>query len=94
MISRKSGRPSWSPDSKWLAYTKHLKSHMTAVWLFSLADGKKTQVTDGMSEAQSPVFDQNGKYLYFTVSTDSGSAMEVDLANMAWRTSDSCHTRR
>ena len=65
--------PTWSPDSKWLAYPQQLKSHMTAIWLYSLADGKKTQVTDGMSDAGSPIFDQNGKYLYFTVSTDSES---------------------
>jgi len=71
--------PSWSPDSKWLAYIQQLKSHMTAVWLYSLESGKKSQVTDGMSDVESPVFDQNGKYLYFTVSTDSGSAMEFDL---------------
>ena len=72
--------PSWSPDSKWLAYVQQLKSHMTAVWLYSLADGTKTQITDGMSEVKSPVFDQNGKYLYFTASTDSGLAMEFDLS--------------
>ena len=77
--SGKEHAPSWSPDSKWLAYSQKLKSHMTAIWLYALADGKKTQVTDGMSEVLSPVFDQNGKYLYFTVSTDSGSAMEFDL---------------
>ncbi|HEX4769663.1 MAG TPA: PDZ domain-containing protein [Bryobacteraceae bacterium] len=71
--------PWWSPDSKWLAYAQQLKSHMTAIWLYSLSDGKKTQITDGMSEVKSPVFDQNGKYLYFTESTDSGSAMEFDL---------------
>lgn len=71
--------PSWSPDSKWLAYAQQLKSHMTAVWLYSLDTGRKTQITDGMSEVKSPVFDQNGKYLYFTVSTDSGSSMEFDL---------------
>jgi len=72
--------PTWSPDSKWLAYIQQLKSHMTAVWLFALADGSKTQITDGMSEVLSPVFDQNGKYLYFTASTDSGLAMEFDLS--------------
>ena len=71
--------PSWSPDSKWLAYAQQMKSHMTAIWLYSLETGKKTQVTDGMSDVEFPVFDQNGKYLYFTVSTDSGTAMEGDL---------------
>ncbi len=74
--------PAWSPDSKWLAYPQQLKSHMTAIWLYSLADGKKTQVTDGMSDAGSPIFDQNGKYLYFLVSTDSGAAMEFDLESL------------
>ncbi len=71
--------PSWSPDSKWLAYSQQLKSHMSAIWLYSLATGARTQVTDGMSDVESPVFDQNGKYLYFTASTDSGASMEFDL---------------
>jgi tricorn protease-like protein len=34
--------------------------------LYSLADAKSTQVTDGMSDATNPVFDKDGKYLYFT----------------------------
>ena len=69
----------WSPDSKWLAYSKTLPSHMQAIHLYSLADGKSTQVTDGMSDAESPAFDKNGKYLYFTASTNSGAAMEPDI---------------
>lgn len=71
--------PAWSPDSKWLAYRKQLKSHMTAIYLYSLADAKSTQVTDGMSEALYPVFDKDGKYLYFTASTDSGPSMQPDI---------------
>ncbi len=71
--------PSWSPDSKWMAYSKTLPSHMQAIWLYSL-DGKKTaQVTDGMSDAESPAFDKSGKYLFFVASTNSGAAMEVDV---------------
>ena len=38
---------------------------MAAIYLYSLADAKSTQVTDGMSDAENPVFDRNGKYLYF-----------------------------
>jgi tricorn protease len=71
--------PAWSPDSQWLTYSKTLKSHMGAIWLYSLADAKSTQVTDGMSDAQSPVFDKNGKYLYFTASTNAGPALEEDI---------------
>src|SRR5579872_1313481 len=40
--------PAWSPDSKWLAYAKQLKSHMSAIYLYSVADAKSTQATDGM----------------------------------------------
>jgi len=69
----------WSPDSKWLAYAKDLKSHMSAVYLYSLAEKKATQVTDGMSEARSPCFDKDGKYLYFMASTNSGPAMQPDV---------------
>jgi tricorn protease len=71
--------PVWSPDSKWLAYAKRLKSFMSAIHVYSLAEGKTTQLTDGMSDAKYPVFDKDGKYLYFTASTDSGPSMETDL---------------
>jgi len=62
----------WSPDSKWIAYSKVLDSHMRAIFLYSGADGKAFQLTDGMSDAISPVFDASGKYLYFLASTDYG----------------------
>jgi tricorn protease len=62
----------WSPDSKWIAYSKVLDSHMRAVFVYSLADAKASQVTDGMSDAISPAFDGAGKYLYFLASTDYG----------------------
>jgi tricorn protease len=75
--------PAWSPDSQWLTYSKTLKSHMQAVYLYSLADGKTTQVTDGMSDAESPVFDKGGKYLYFAASTNSGAAMQPDIESFA-----------
>jgi tricorn protease len=62
--------PSWSPDSKWIAYTKQLKNRLCAVFLYSLETGRSSQVTDGLSDARYPAFDKNGKYLYFTASTD------------------------
>jgi len=62
----------WSPDNKWLAYTKQIENHMRAVFVYSLDDKKATQLTDGMSDALYPNFDKNGKYLYFTASTDLG----------------------
>ena len=64
--------PSWSPDSKWIAYTKVLPNHMRAVFVYSLDSGKATQITDGMSDARYAVWDKNGKWLYFTASTNAG----------------------
>jgi tricorn protease len=64
--------PDWSPDSKWIAYTKILKNHLRAVFLYSLDDGQPHQTSDGMSDAEFARFDKNGKYLYFTASTNVG----------------------
>jgi tricorn protease len=75
--------PSWSPDSKWLAYVTRLDNYMGAVHVYSIADGKATQVTDGMSDARDPVWDRSGKYLFFTASTDSGSSLQPDIQAMA-----------
>ena len=61
----------WSPDSRWIAYTKQLKSHLHAVFAYSLEQAKSHQLTDGMSDALYPAFDKEGKYLYFTASTDA-----------------------
>ncbi len=72
----------WSPDSQWLAYTKLLESHQRSVFVYSLAAKKETQITEGMGDARSPVFDRDGKSLYFTVSTDLGlSSGWLDLSS-------------
>jgi tricorn protease len=64
--------PAWSPDSEWLTYTKELPNHLRGVFVYSLASRKVSPITNGMSDCLYPVFDQNGKYLYFTSSTDMG----------------------
>jgi tricorn protease len=64
-------KPVWSPDSRWLAYTKQLRSHLRAVFVYSLEQAKSFQLTDGMSDALFAAFDKEGKYLYFTASTNT-----------------------
>ena len=71
--------PVWSPDSKWIAYSKRLPNYMSAIFLYSLGEGKSRQLTDGLSDARYPVFDKDGKHLYFTASTDSGPSLEADI---------------
>jgi len=62
----------WAPDSKWIAYSKNLASHLRAIFVYSLAEKKSYQVTDGLADSISPAFDVNGKYLYFMASTNYG----------------------
>jgi tricorn protease len=76
---RSGGPASWSPDSKWLAYEKTLPNYMGAIFLYSIEGGKRTQVTDGMSDARFPAFDADGKFLYFAASTDSGQSLQPDI---------------
>ncbi len=76
--------PNWSPDSKWLAYTKQLKNRLCAVFVYSLEAAKSTRLTDGLSDARFANFDKNGKYLYFTASTDAGpSSGWLDMSSFA-----------
>jgi tricorn protease len=73
----------WSPDSKWITYTRDLTNTLHAVFVYSLEKHASTQVTDGMSDAASAVFDPNGKYLYFLASTDDGpSSAGIDLSSL------------
>ena len=72
----------WSSDSRWLAYTKQLENHLHAIFVYSSVTAQATQLTDGMSDATLPVFDKNGKQLYFAASTDSGPTTQgLDMAS-------------
>jgi len=73
---------SWSPDSKWLTYSKFLGNHLRTVFVYSLDAGKESQITDGISDARYPVFDKGGKWLLFAASTDVGlSSGWLDLSS-------------
>jgi len=72
---------SWSPDSRWIGYTKELDNHLRAIYVYSVETGKTVQLTDGMSDARRPVFDKNGKYLYFLASTDVGPTLGSGLSS-------------
>ena len=74
---------SWSPDSRWVAYSKSLDSHLRAIFVYSMAGAKTHQVTDGMADAITPAFDAGGKYLYFLASTNYGLGTGwLDMSSM------------
>jgi len=75
-FSTESDQCSWSPDSKWLAYTYSTENHLHAIYLYSVDTGKSTQVTSELVDATLPTFDRDGKYLYFVASTNDGATSD------------------
>ncbi|MFZ1369718.1 MAG: PDZ domain-containing protein, partial [Ferruginibacter sp.] len=57
---------SWSPDSRWFTYGRDLNNYHNAVYIYDTRNKKNTQVTDGYYNCDNPVFDTEGKYVYFT----------------------------
>ncbi len=68
---------SWSPDSKWLAYSKHADNRNGVITLYSLADRKSTPVTTSASDSSSPYWDPQGRYLYFFSNRDFNEVIGV-----------------
>lgn len=60
----------WSPDGQWLAYTLENEAHLSRVWLYSLKNGTRSAVTAATSSASNPVFDPQGRWLYFLSNRD------------------------
>jgi tricorn protease len=66
--------PAWSPDGRWLAYSKHLHNRVRTVFIYDAQNAAAHQVTDGLTHTESPVFDASGKYLYFVSSPNAGTS--------------------
>ncbi len=63
---------SWSPDSRWLTYTRNTETYFQDLYVYNLEDDRSVAITEGLSDVDEPVFDRGGKYLYFLASTDAG----------------------
>ncbi|HSE32941.1 MAG TPA: S41 family peptidase [Pyrinomonadaceae bacterium] len=66
--------PNFSPDSRFVTYAKRMKNRAGTVFIYDIAQKRAFQVTDGITHAQMPVFDQNGKYLYFVSSLNANTS--------------------
>jgi tricorn protease len=60
----------WSPDSRWLAYTKVGETQLPAIWLYAADEGKARQLTSGLTAEAEPTWDPKGRYLYFLSNRD------------------------
>ncbi|MCP4632206.1 MAG: protease, partial [candidate division Zixibacteria bacterium] len=59
-----------SPDSRYVAYTKNLENRITTIFIYSFEDKSIKQVTPGFTHDFTPLFDPDGKYLYFLSQRD------------------------
>ncbi len=82
MVPTRTMNPAWSPDSKWIAYAKHLNSLYKVIEVVNVETGVSKQVTDGLADAMSPAWDASGKYLWFLASTDYALKSQwLDMSN-------------
>jgi tricorn protease len=70
----------WSPDSRWIAYSRTLENDMQQIVLFNVSDGAKHDVTDQWFSSDQPTFSRNGKYLIFT----SDRTFDPIYSNVEW----------
>ena len=72
MVPNRTLAPTWSPDSKWVAFASRLNTLYRTIVVANVETGEKKQVTDGLADAMYPVWDASGKYLWFLASTNFG----------------------
>jgi tricorn protease len=78
-------QPVWSPDSRWLAYSKLIFQRVRSITLYSFDTDKTLTVTSPHIDAQTPLFDNNGKYLYFLGSNRTGLVESQSMAGFPFR---------
>jgi tricorn protease len=60
----------WSPDSRWLAYTKLGETRLPSIWIYALDEDKARQLTSDLTAEGEPTWDPSGRYLYFLSNRD------------------------
>lgn len=61
---------SFSPDSKWLTYSRESENQFDIVYVYDLAKRKEYPVTDKWYSSSAPAFSTDGKYLAFVSARD------------------------
>jgi len=71
---------SWSPQGRWLAYSRGLQNRHDAVFLYDTETGERHQVTSTFYSNSQPVFGPDGEYLFLTTNRHH-SPVYSDLDN-------------
>jgi tricorn protease len=66
----------WSPDGNWICYSLVQANRNSRIFLYSLADGKRSPVTDDFYDNINPCFDAGGDYLYYLSSRNFDVQMD------------------
>jgi len=72
----------WSPDGRWLAYSKVDANQRRGLWIYDIANRRAKAISDADDDF-APAFDPNGKYLYFLsnrLETPTLSQADFDFA--------------
>ena len=56
---------SWSPDGRWLAYTRMDRRDFRSIYLYDTQSRTSTRLGEGTTDDYSPAWDPEGRYLYF-----------------------------
>ena len=60
----------FSADGQWIAYTKPEANEMGVVYIYNLSTGQEIPITEKWYDSGSPIFSEDGKYLFFTSARD------------------------
>ncbi|MEN6559212.1 MAG: S41 family peptidase [Acidobacteriota bacterium] len=58
----------WSPDSRWIAYSFVQANRNSQIFLYNIETGKKVAATTDFYDNLYPAFDADGRYLYYVSS--------------------------
>ena len=76
------GNPAWSPDSKWVSYTKEGANLMAHVYLVSANGGSERRLTDADSFSDgNAVWTGDGKHIVYVGGMDGGNIGQAGRAN-------------
>ena len=71
---------SWSPDSKWIVYSKMDSTLVYQVYLYSLESGEHHKISNGLFHDFGPEFSRDGDYLFFI----SNRRFSPTLGDLEW----------
>src|SRR5271156_312700 len=86
-MTRQVGRPTWSPDGKWIAYQSDYDGdEQWDIFLVSPKTGKVVNLTNTREIAEmNPTWSPDGRYLAYEVKPKTSAAYEIDIYDTVLR---------